>query len=243
MKKFIFVPSFLVGLLVGNVLSVRIGINDESNYLCDAINSIIELDVFTLPLSIQSRDQSIDYCIDTGNVTVLVNLVTNETRLISGSSIVIVETKADVLKNLTSLMNYNSNHLIVISGRYTSGDLDELVYQFWRKLLINVSFLLNINSNIFLQTFIPYNEANCNDTMLRTINHFDGKTQLWNTSEFFPKKLNNFYGCTIRIATHKNVIPYIVREETENGIRVLHGRVIQMIDALSSSLNFTGILD
>lgn len=218
------------------------GIDAENYKMCDALKSIIQLDVLTPPLNIQSRGQTFNNCINTSNTTVLINLVRNKTRLISKSSVVLVETTADVLKNLSNLMNFNSNHLIVVR-KYTSGDLDELVYQFWKHLLINVSFMVNSNSRILLQTFIPYNEGNCNDTMLQTINRFNDQTQTWETNDFFPKKLKNFYGCAIKIATHKNVIPYIVREENVDGKRVLQGRVIQMIDTLSMSLNFTADLD
>lgn len=79
--------------------------------------------------------------------------------------------------------------------------------------------------------------------MLQTLNKFNEHNQTWQTNTFFPAKLRNFYGCAIKIATHKNVIPYIVREERVNGKRVLKGRVIQMIDALSMALNFTADLD
>lgn len=209
--------------------------------MCDALNSIIRSNVLTYPLNIQLLDRSFDRCVSTSSVTVLMNLVGNETQLISKSTVAVVDTIANAL-HLPSLMNYNHNHLIVV-GRYTSGQLDKFVYKLWTSLIINISFLLNTDSNISLQTFIPYNAANCNDTMLQTINTFNVQTEDWQTNNFFPKKLNNFHGCAIRIATHKNVIPYIVREERDvNGERVLKGRVIQMIDSLSYSLNFTASL-
>lgn len=146
-------------VLVSRIFGTHIRIDAENLNLCDALNSIIQLNVLTPPLNIQLRDPNFDHCINTSNATVLINLVTNETRLISQSSVVVVETKAaDVLKNVSNLMNHNSNHLIVI-GNYSSGDLDELVHQFWKNLLINASFLVNINATIAIQTFIPYNEG------------------------------------------------------------------------------------
>lgn len=240
-KKSIFCLSVVI-VLVSRNFGMHIGTDEENYKLCEALKSLIQLNVLKPPLNIQSRDQTFDDCINTNNATVLINLVTNKTRLLSKSSVVIVKTKADILKNLSNLMNYNCNHLIVVR-QYSSGDLDEVVCQFWKNLLINVSFMVNTNSRISLQTFIPYNEDNCNDTMLRTINQFSEQSQTWQTKDFFPKKLTNFYGCAIKIATHKNVIPYIVREENVNGKRVLQGRVIQMIDTLSVSLNFTADLD
>lgn len=216
-------------------------IHEETNKMCKALQSIIQLGILNSPINVQYMDQTFTNCINSNNTTFFINLKTNDTRAISKSSLIFVETKKDILK-LVHLMNYNSNHLIVVR-KYSLGDLDEIVYIFWKKLLIDVTFLVTGNSSIMMQTFIPYNIHNCNDTKLKTINWFDEKTQTWKTNDFFPKKLVNFYGCKIKIATHKNVIPYIVREEYVNERRVLKGRVIQMIDALSVSLNFTPDLD
>ncbi|KAJ6635609.1 hypothetical protein Bhyg_14195 [Pseudolycoriella hygida] len=108
---------------------------------------------------------------------------------------------------------------------------------------MNASFLVSENSQIVVQTFLPYNEGSCNDTTLRTINSFNEQTQTWRTNKFFPERVDNFYGCALKIATHKNVIPYIVWEENVNGNRLLKGRVIHLINALSLSLNFTADLD
>lgn len=239
LKKSIY---FISIVLVSGIVGKHIGVHEKTHSLCEALNSLIKLGVLTSPLNVQLTNHSFDQCINTSNATVFINLATNITRLISKSSVVIVETKVDSLQNLSKLMNYNSHHLIVVRN-YSSGDLDELVYQFWKNLLINVSFLVEDKSNISIQTFIPYNQDNCNDTELQTINQFTEQTQTWQTNQFFPQKLTNFYGCAIKIATHKNVIPYIVREENVNGQLVLKGRVIQMIDALSVSLNFTADLD
>ncbi|KAG4067462.1 hypothetical protein HA402_009699 [Bradysia odoriphaga] len=241
MKKSLFYTSLvcLVSSASGVAIGEAIGIQEDSNYLCDALNTIIKSDLLAYPLNIQLMDRSFERCISTSSVTVFMNLVTNETRLMSKSTVAIVETKADVLENLPSLMNYNHNHLIVVR-RYSSGDLDKFVYRLWKSLLINVSFLLSTSTNTSLQTFIPYNAVNCNDTMLRAINLFDVHTRAWQTNNFFPRKLKNFHGCVIRVTTHRNVIPYIVRDESDvNGERVLKGRVIQIIDSLSYSLNFT----
>lgn len=172
----------------------------------------------------------------------MINLATNITQLISKTSVIIVETKTDVLvNNMTHLMNHRSNHLIVVR-RFSPEDLNELAYQCWKNLLVNVSFLTNDDvdsESVSLQTFAPFNEANCNDTMLRTINVFNGTTRTWHSRNFFPTKLTNLHGCTLRIALHKNAVPFIMREEIINGEGVLKGRAFQIVKALSRSLNFS----
>lgn len=234
----------IVLLVVSSVFAMNLEKYEETHKMCEALKSIIRLGILSPPISVQSMDQRFSHCISNNsiNATFLINLNTNTTRTISKSSLVIVDAKNNVF-NLPHLMNYNSNHLIVVPN-HSSVDPNEIVYLFWKKLLINVSFLLVGNSKILMQTFIPYNAENCNDTKLKTINWFNETSQTWHTNDFFPKKINNFYGCTIKIATHQNVIPYIIRQiESVNGRRVLEGRVIQMINALSLSLNFTAKLD
>lgn len=246
MKKF-FCNISLVCLLASRILGIHIGAHyDETpTGLCVALHSVIQQNVLTPPLSIQSRDGSFDHrCINasTNNVTIMINLATNISQLISKSSVIIAETKTDVLmNNMTHLMNHRSNHLIVVR-RFSPGDLDELAYQCWKNLLLNVSFLSNDDTDsesFLLQTFEPFNEVNCNDTMLRTINVFNGKTRKWHSRNFFPTKLTNLHGCTLRIAMHESAIPFIMREEIINGERVRKGRAFQIVKALSRSLNFS----
>lgn len=237
----------LVCLLAPSIWSIRI----KGNYdeipatLCVALHSVLQQNVLTPPLSIQSRDGLFDHrCINatSNNVTTMINLTTNITQSISKSSIIIVGTKTDVLmNNMTHLMNHRSNHLIVVR-QFGPKDLDELAYQCWKHLLLNVSFLTNDHADsesVSLQTFTPFNEANCNDTMLRTINVFDGKTRTWHSRNFFPTKLTNLHGCTHRIAMHESAIPFIMWQEIINGEHVLKGRAFQIVKALSRSLNFS----
>lgn len=246
MKTFFYFISVFCLVAASSKLSFHIEY-DESPMtgLCIALRSVIQQNVLTPPLSIQSRDGSFDHrCIDasTNNVTIVINLTTNISHLVSKSSVIIAETKLDVLmNNMTHLMNHRGNHLIVVR-QFKPGELDELAYQCWKNLLVNVSFLTHddVDSEIVsLRTFIPFNEANCNDTSLRIINIFNGKTQTWHSRNFFPTKLTNLHGCSLRIAMHESAIPFIMRREIVDGEGVLKGRAFQIVTALSRWLNFS----
>lgn len=212
--------------------------------LCSAVNSILKLDILSTPLHIQLMDKSFGNCVKPSHAMYLTNVCINVTASISQSTLVIVESAEQLLKtNLMDCINPNGRHLIVIQNRLNDSTINELVSVFWQRLLIYVAFLVIKNSQILLQTYIPFNDVKCNDIDLKTINEFDEHTKKWKTNQFFPQKLKSFHNCRIKVTTYKNVVPYIVREEYVNGKRILIGRVIEMINALASSLHFQADLD
>lgn len=210
--------------------------------LCSAINSILKLDVLSAPIHIQIMDRSFDNCVKP-STTYLMNVCINATASISQSTLTIVDSAEQLSKTNYDCLNPNGRHLIVIQNELHDSTINELVSVFWERLLIYVAFLVIEKSQILLQTYIPFNDAKCNDIDLKTINEFDEQTQKWKTNEFFADKLHNFHNCRIKVTTYKNVVPYIIREESMNGKRILIGRVIEMIKALASSLHFRADLD
>lgn len=214
----------------------------EFTPFCNAIKSIIKLVILLPPINIQIIDENFGKCIESKNSTVLINVCMNSVPWMSQSSLIIAKEEVEISKLIHLCMNHNGNHLVVLH-KNSKSHLNDLVNYFWKKLLINVSFLVINKSEILIQTFIPYNDRKCNDTELETINRFDERSGNWKTDKFFPKKLNNFHRCFLTVTTYKNVVPYIVHEEYINGKMQLKGRVIQMIDALATSLNFTTKLE
>lgn len=214
---------------------------DKEVGLCSAVKSILQLDVLTAPIHIQLMDKSFGNCVQSSHTTILTNVCVNKTASMSQSTLIIIESADELLQINYGCTNPNGRYLIVIRNQLHNSN--ELVSVFWQRLLIYVAFLVVENSHIFLQTYVPFNDVKCNDIDRKTINEFDGHTKQWRTNDFFPEKLHNFHNCRIKVSTHKNVVPYIVREEYVQGKRILIGRVIEMIDALASSLHFKTELD
>lgn len=240
MKKLV-VLIFVIWFEVVLNLEIHQEIRELTTF-CNAIKTIIGRAILSPPINIQLIDESSAECIESKQSTLFINVCVNSTRRISQSSLIIAKEEANISHLLHLCMNHNGNHLVVLH-KNSESSLKNLVNYFWRKLLINVSFLLIIRSEILIQTFIPYNDKKCNDTELVTINRFDQESENWKTDQFFPEKLNNFHCCSLTVTTYKNVVPYIVQEEYFNGKMKLKGRVIQMIDALAKSLNFTTKLE
>lgn len=206
----------------------------ETKILCKAVSSLAQRNYLSSPLNIRLF-KSFECHVEFNTWSVVMNYCVNETM---DKSTVIFLSDTKLLKDEdVNCMNHQNNHLIVLSNQSYAA-LEEVVKILWRKLLIKVSFLLIQNSTAVLQTFMPYNEKNCNDLKLRTINEFAAKTG-WRTDQFFPNKVKNFHRCPIRITTYRNVVPYIIRDEIVNGKMILKGRVIEIVNALSKSLNFT----
>lgn len=243
-KAMKYLNFFLIKVLIVFMAHGHTIYNNNQIGLCAAVNSILNLDAFSGPIHIQLMDNGntiFGNCLKMCYKTYLSNVCINETASISMSALVVVESAEQLLNIDFGYINHKGHLLIVIQDHNSS--ITELVNVFWKKMLINVAFLVTKDSQILLQTYTPFNNAKCNDIDLKTINTFDEHTQQWTSDQFFPEKLRDFHNCRLKVTTYKNVVPYIVREEYVNGVRILSGRVIQMIDALAYLLNFTTDLD
>lgn len=194
------------------------------------------------PVNVQILSKQLGNCIKLDQISFVMNFRTNTTSAITKSALLFVDNVEAIQDNYFESINHRGHHLVALRD-HSPEILDTLALRFWKNRLINVNFLILQNSSAVLQTFMPYNEAACNDTRLRTINRFDEKARKWESSLIFPEKLANFNRCPVTISTYKNVVPYIVRDEFVKGTRVLKGRVIEVINALAQTLNFSSVID
>lgn len=209
--------------------------------LCNAVSSVLnKIDGAMQPLSFISFSTKLTSCIKSNSPSFIKTKCPTGVNIIGKSSIILAD-DPNIIRNINlSCINHHGYHIVILN---TPMDISELAVVFWSKKLINVNFLHFNNVRVALQTYFPFNKKSCNDTELVTINEFNDATGAWATNEFFPEKLKNFHRCPIKVTTHKNVVPYIVREEMGNGKSVLRGRVIEIVNAFSQSLNFTAVVD
>ena len=67
-------------------------------------------------------------------------------------------------------------------------------------LIDHVSFLLNeTKKSIELATSFMFTQHACRQNQIFTINKFDSKNMKWTTSEFYPKKYENLFGCDFAV--------------------------------------------
>lgn len=220
-------------------------VDEQETDFCAAVNNILNSDVFSSAFHIHFMDKTFHNCLRPVYTPhyVISGFSGANAVSITVNSLTIVETAEELLKVNFDRADSNGRHLIVILNDVNQSSINELVGILWKKFFINVTFMVMKRSKISLQTFVPFNEAKCDDVQLTVINQFYENRMKWETDQFFPEKLHNFHGCVQTVTTHKNVVPYIVREEYINGKRILSGRVIEMINALATTLNFKTKLD
>lgn len=106
----------------------------------------------------------------------------------------------------------------------------------WRKSFYNVNILTKGPDNsVELSTFFPFQKNICHSTKSIIINKFNNYT--WRSSEFFPKKLNNFHKCPLTVGSH-GIVARFERVQNVDGTFDYDGSDALLIKLLAGALNF-----
>jgi uncharacterized membrane protein (GlpM family) len=117
-------------------------------------------------------------------------------------------------------------------------EVQEMFELLWQLQIYNANVMFEDKSGeVLVKTFMPFSIGKCGDTTPVLINKFkDGKFQ--NSDELFPKKFKNLHNCPIRAGVVTDNEPFIIERFLPDGTRVITGRDIDLLMALSKSLNF-----
>jgi Ligated ion channel L-glutamate- and glycine-binding site len=164
------------------------------------------------------------------------------TKLQRQLTIVIIEKFVDFLdiqrKFVQFSFKFNGNFLIVLTNRQIK-EVQEMFRILWKLQIFNVNVMFEgENKEVLVQTFMPFNAQNCNDTTPVLINIFKDGTFVNGTLNFFPQKIKNLHNCPVRVAISTDQKPYVIQNKFPNGSYSLNGGDIDLINVLSSSLNF-----
>lgn len=145
-----------------------------------------------------------------------------------------------ILRKLKDSFKFNGLMLITL----TNGEIQEIQDIFillWKRQIFNVNVVFEKSDGIIaVKTFMPFNVNNCNDTKPIIINEFKNGNFLNGLNEFFPDKMTNLFGCSVRVSVCNHLKPYIVVTKSENGeYQVDGGRDFKLINLLSKHLNFS----
>ena len=107
-------------------------------------------------------------------------------------------------------------------------------------------FLLEQNGQISLHVMTMYTEKQCRQEQLVEINQFSSLERKWKTDKFFRPRIENFHGCKLWIDFYPTFLvsemPFLRMQKDENDAMIVEGGVFfDMLDALSTHLNFTYI--
>ena len=104
------------------------------------------------------------------------------------------------------------------------------------------SFLVVKNNKISLHMMTMYTEKMCRAEQLVEINQFSSLERKWKTDKFFMPRIENFYGCELRIEVDRYngvQLPFVRVLKKADGTETAEGAIVDMFEALSTHLNFT----
>lgn len=124
--------------------------------------------------------------------------------------------------------------LIILTSKASNRELESMLNLMWKYSVYNVDILLEFNTTILAFTFFPFSRDKCHDTNAKLINQFMNSS--WTSDTFFPAKLKNFYGCTMKAACY-NYGPTAQTTVLPNGSILLSGSDVDILRGIAELLN------
>jgi hypothetical protein len=112
-----------------------------------------------------------------------------------------------ILRHLNSKKFKLDGHFLLIAQNCSNIDAKNIFTAAWKRFVVNINILCRDNNTTSIKTFVPFQKYSCGNTSSLTLSESD---------EFFPKKLNNLFGCPMRVATFFYP-PITMRETLSNG--------------------------
>lgn len=130
---------------------------------------------------------------------------------------------------------YFEGFYIFIFPDARNSDMINIFSLLWKRFVVNAIIILQSTKSIDMFTFMPFGSAGkCGDeTVPVKVNEFD---ETWTTSDIFPRKFNNLYGCAIKCGLFK-LEPAIIVEKSDNGSVRLSGFDVDIFNELLKSVN------
>lgn len=145
----------------------------------------------------------------------------------------------EILLNFSSKIFQYSGYYIIALVEGEIQEIEEIFKLLWKTRIYNVVVMYESKpGTVRMKTFFPFNFGICNDTTPVLINTFTQGKFIKSNDKIFPKKMNNLYNCSIRVAIANNAEPEIFIKILSNGKNDLSGRSIELMRTLSETLNF-----
>lgn len=135
--------------------------------------------------------------------------------------------------------DYQGIYLIILTTY--RDDLYELMTNIfeslWIQLIVNVNIVwMPMESETLVYTFYPYTSFYCGKAVPIQLNQFRFGKWLKET-DFFPNKMKNLHGCTLRVATFTNA-PFMMIQKHADGRVEVDGIDGILLRVLSQEMNF-----
>ena len=108
------------------------------------------------------------------------------------------------------------------------------------------SFLILKKDQISLHAMTMFTEKKCREEQLVEINQFSNLERKWKTEKFLRPIIDNFHGCELWLDSASSVgyppgLPFLAVQTSTRSVVSAEGALMDMLDTLSTYLNFTYI--
>lgn len=145
----------------------------------------------------------------------------------------------EIFSKMSFKMFPSSGLYLIVAANGEIPEIKNIFELLWQLYICNVNIIFeNESGEIWVETFMPFTESNCNDISPVIVNKFyDGhfENQL---DHLFVAKIKKLHNCSIRVAISESVSPAVIIAQFPNQSFYYSGRDITLIEALSASLNF-----
>lgn len=136
--------------------------------------------------------------------------------------------------------DYSGYYLIFIVDGETTENYDEVFGRFFNKFIYNLDIMIpsdKTQDSFQLKTFYPFTPESCKSPISTVINEFNKNS--WTLPIYFPKKMNNFWKCPLKIAAFIYAPAIMMSGSFATNEYSLYGNDIELIKGFSEALNFT----
>ena len=135
-----------------------------------------------------------------------------------------------ISKHFKSNFFNRNGFFLIIAQNCSNIDAENIFKVSWQSFIVNINILCRDNNTTMVKTFFPFTETSCGNTTSITLNQ--------TTDNLFPEKLNNLFGCPIKLSTFFYP-PITMRESLSNGSFRFFGSEMDLAFGLANALNFT----
>ncbi|XP_065365310.1 uncharacterized protein LOC135958333 [Calliphora vicina] len=140
--------------------------------------------------------------------------------------------------------NMNLSHTLLFITSLKTLDYDTL-YMIFKDLyhmdIISVALVIELaDGDIVMLTYFPFTPTACRDFKPVIINRYLVDQQRWANTNYFPNKLNNFYGCRVICCTWQDMPYFSLKPDKKNSsIMDYVGLEGDLLKYVADKLNFS----
>jgi len=140
-------------------------------------------------------------------------------------------------KLTTELFRYDGYFVVILLNGCIS-EMSEIFKVFGDKQVYNADVVCADVESAFVWTFFPFSQQKCGNIEPKLLMKVNKHLTTNALKDFFPLKVEDLYGCPVKVAVAADIEPFIFVEKFDNGTFRLYGRDIEMLIVLSELINF-----